>query len=255
MPSNDYIDLACIRLHPRDAGKRLGNLDELADSIREQGLLQPLVVRPIPQRDGEYELVLGRRRFAAAHIAGVERVLARVRYGLSDTAVLILQTVENWHRLELTPLEKAEAIERLREEEGMTIAEISKTTGIASSSISSYLALLTLDETSREQVRAGTLTASQAIEAVREVRKRQRKKDGSQATWQWQPEHFSDEHTLAAEAKQRCDGQGHGPRRRLGGVACGACWEQTIRQDERAVVAAMTADIHAITGATDMVAV
>lgn len=254
MPSNDYIDLACIRLHPRDAGKRLGNLDELAASIREQGLLQPLVVRPIPQRDGEYELVLGRRRFAAAHIAGVDRVLARVRYGLSDTAVLVLQTVENWHRLELTPLEKAESIEKLREE-GMTISEISKTTGIASSSISSYLTLLTLDKPSREQVRAGTLTASEAIAAVRTVRKQQRQDGGSQATWQWQPEHFSDEHPLAGAAKQRCDGQGHGPRRRLGGVACGACWEQAIRQNERAVVADMTADVHAITGATDMVGV
>ena len=89
------------------------SLNELAASIRAQGLMQPVVVRPRLQ--GGYELIAGERRWRAARIAGLERIPAVIRE-VPDEQALALALIENIQREDLNPLEEAQALERLKEE-------------------------------------------------------------------------------------------------------------------------------------------
>ncbi|MQY07239.1 ParB/RepB/Spo0J family partition protein [Actinomadura macrotermitis] len=113
MGSNAYLDASLIHPHPANVREDLGDLTELIDSIRANGLLQPLVVRPHPTRDGHFELLAGHRRHAAALQAGRhgERLPVVVRHGVNDDGRAIeVMLIENCQRRELTPMEKAEAL-------------------------------------------------------------------------------------------------------------------------------------------------
>lgn len=218
---------------PANVREQLGDLSELVASMRAHGVVQPLLVRPHPDRDDMYVIVMGHRRLEAAKLAGQQSVPVRVRYGLDRAESLELMLIENVHRRDLTPLEKAEALDELRNR-GYSNPQISERTGIPSGSISHYLTLLELDEASQERIRAGQLPATEAVSAVRQVRKQTRRKRGSKATWSWEPDHLAAAHPLAKEASQLCDQRGHTLRRRVGRTACGQCWEEVIRADERA---------------------
>jgi len=134
-------------------------LKELSASLRQSGLLQPLVVR---RMGGDaYQLIVGERRWRAARMAGIERVPVVVREA-SDAESLELALVENLLREDLNPMEEAEAYERLLAEFGWTQEELAKRVGRDRSSIANCLRLLKLPDAIQADLRSGKLTMGHA---------------------------------------------------------------------------------------------
>jgi ParB family chromosome partitioning protein len=133
-------------------------LDELAHSIREFGVLQPVVVRP----DGDsYELVMGERRLRAAAQAGLEAIPAIIR-STNDDAMLRDALLENIHRAQLNPLEEAHAYQQLLEEFGTTHEELAQRLGRSRPQVSNTIRLLNLSLPVQRRVAAGVLSAGHA---------------------------------------------------------------------------------------------
>jgi len=221
-----------IEPNPENPRRDLGDVTELADSIRAVGLLEPLVVQPHPWKPGHYELLAGERRLAACKLARVDQVPIVVRAGGMDPTVAGL--VENCHRKELTAVERAEAMGKLRDEQGWSRARIAKETGLSAGTVSRTLELLELDAGSRERVRSGLVKVGDARAAVRTSRAATRTQRGAVNRGRKvtvDPPHFSTAHRLSPVARAACREAGHKARKY--GVACGQCWETAIRQDEQ----------------------
>jgi len=150
-----------IRPNPRQprADFDAAALDELAASIRAQGILQPLLVRP--DGDGGYELVAGERRLRAAGLAGLREVPIVVRE-VSDRESLELALIENIQRDDLSPLEEAAAYQRLLDDFGHTQEEIATRVGKSRPAIANALRLLRLPEPIKRELARGRLTAGHA---------------------------------------------------------------------------------------------
>lgn len=136
-------------------------LDELAASIRENGLLQPLVVRPAPGAGDRFELVAGERRFRAVARLGWEDVPVLVREA-SDETLLVLALVENLQREALNPLEEAEGYRSLVDRFGMSQADIARAMGKDRSTVANFLRLLNLPPSVRKLVESGELSMGHA---------------------------------------------------------------------------------------------
>jgi len=136
-------------------------LDDLASSIRENGLLQPLVVRPAAGATGRYELVAGERRFRAITKLEWADVPVLVR-DADDETLLVLALVENLQREALNPLEEAEGYEALTERFGMKHADIAKAVGKDRSTVANLVRLLKLPVSIRKLVEEGGLTQGHA---------------------------------------------------------------------------------------------
>jgi ParB family chromosome partitioning protein len=136
-----------------------GELAELTASIRESGVLQPVVVRR--KGDGIYELISGERRWRAAKEAGLETIQAVIR-NCSDQESLLLALVENLQREDLNPMETARAYARMMDEFGMTQEAIAQKVGCDRSSVANFVRLLNLHPEIQELVEAGTLSAGHA---------------------------------------------------------------------------------------------
>ena len=134
-------------------------LRELADSISQHGVLQPLLVRP--QLSGGYQIVAGERRWRAARMAGLTAVPALIRE-LTDGEVMQLASIENLQREDLKPLEEAQGYQALIDEYGFTQDEISKTVGKSRPAITNALRLLNLPEDVRSMLERGEMTAGHA---------------------------------------------------------------------------------------------
>lgn len=134
-------------------------LRELADSIREHGLLQPVLVREI--LDG-WELIAGERRWRAARMAGLDRIPAVVRSEEDETRRLVLGLVENLQRQDLDPLEEARGIQRLVEEMGLTHQEVADRLGKNRVSITQSLRLLDACPALMAALESGAVTAGHA---------------------------------------------------------------------------------------------
>ncbi len=119
------------------------SLNELADSIRAQGLVQPIVVRPI--NGGRYEIIAGERRWRASKIAGLDLIPALVR-DVSDRSAIAMALIENIQRENLNPMEEANALHRLREEFTMTHQEAAEAVGRSRASVSNLLRLRNLND-------------------------------------------------------------------------------------------------------------
>lgn len=132
--------------------------DELVTSLRQVGMLQPVVVRP--SGDG-YELVMGERRWRAAKAAGFQRVPAIVR-GTADDAMLRDALLENLHRSQLNPLEEGAAYQQLLEDFGATHDQLATTLGRSRSHVTNTLRLLQLPPPVQRRVAAGVLSAGHA---------------------------------------------------------------------------------------------
>ena len=117
-------------------------LQELADSIKAQGVVQPVVVRPV---DGGYELIAGERRWRASQLAGLHEVPAVVR-DIPDQAAAAMALIENIQRENLNPLEEANALQRLIEEFGLTHQQTAESVGRSRTSVTNLLRLLELTE-------------------------------------------------------------------------------------------------------------
>jgi ParB family chromosome partitioning protein len=136
-------------------------LAELAASIRENGLLQPLVVRPIVEAPGRYELVVGERRFRAVSSLGWEDVPVVVR-DANDETMLVLALVENLQREALNPLEEAEGYAALTDKYELSHQDIAKAVGKDRSTVANVLRLLKLPPSVRKLVEDGSLTQGHA---------------------------------------------------------------------------------------------
>jgi ParB family chromosome partitioning protein len=117
-------------------------LEELADSIRSQGLVQPVVLRPV---DEGYELIAGERRWRASQIAGLQEIPAVIRE-VPDQAAAAMALIENIQREDLNPLEESQAIKRLIDEFGLTHQQAAESVGRSRASVSNLLRLLELEK-------------------------------------------------------------------------------------------------------------
>lgn len=154
------LPIAQIRPNPHQPRKEFGadELAELSESIREIGLLQPVVVRPTPEG---YELLVGERRLRAARMAGVERIPAIVR-DAEDKEALEQALVENLQRQDLRPLEEAYAFRSLLEVFELTQEEVARRVGKSRVHVTNTLRLLDLPDEVRELLERGLLSAGHA---------------------------------------------------------------------------------------------
>ncbi len=134
-------------------------LDELAESIRHQGVIQPVVVRR--QDGGDYQLIAGERRWRAAQLAGIEHIPALIR-DVPDEIAIAMALVENIQREDLNPIEEATALRRLVDEFQMTHQEAGEAVGRSRSAVSNLLRLLELSAEVRELVDARHLEMGHA---------------------------------------------------------------------------------------------
>jgi ParB family chromosome partitioning protein len=134
-------------------------LAELAQSIRENGLLQPIVVREAEK--GRYEIIAGERRWRACQLAGIKKITVIVR-SYSEQAATTASLIENIQRENLNPLEEAEAYQVLMKRFGLTQEEVSRRVGKSRPFIANMLRLLNLPPEIKEMVREGLLTAGHA---------------------------------------------------------------------------------------------
>ncbi len=135
-------------------------LEELAQSLREHGLLEPLVVRRVPGRD-TFEIIAGERRWRAAQRAGIRELLVVVR-DVSPSTAYELALIENVQREDLDPIEFAEALDRLVKEHGYTQETLARRVGKDRSTIANALRLLKLPSNVREHVISGDLSEGHA---------------------------------------------------------------------------------------------
>lgn len=133
-------------------------LEELAASISEHGVVQPVIVR---RKDGGYELVVGERRWRAAKRVGLERIPAVVK-DVSDGQMVEMALVENLQREDLNPLEEAYAYKSLVEEFGLTQEDVARRVGRSRPAVANALRLLQLSEAIRERIAAGEISAGHA---------------------------------------------------------------------------------------------
>ncbi|MBT8076797.1 MAG: ParB/RepB/Spo0J family partition protein, partial [Gammaproteobacteria bacterium] len=134
-------------------------LEELAESIRHQGVIQPVVVRA--KGDDSHELIAGERRWRAAQLAGIDKIPAIIRK-VPDEIAIAMALVENIQRENLNPIEEATALRRLVEEFQMTHQEAGEAVGRSRSAVSNLLRLLVLSEEVRELVDARHLEMGHA---------------------------------------------------------------------------------------------
>jgi len=137
------------------------DLAELVHSIREVGVLQPIVVRPLAEQPGKYELVMGERRLRATKEVGLDSIPAIVR-DTADIDMLRDALLENLHRAQLNPLEEASAYQQLLSDFGITQEELASRIGRSRPQITNTLRLLKLPESVQLRVAAGVLSAGHA---------------------------------------------------------------------------------------------
>lgn len=134
-------------------------LSELADSIRENGIIQPITVRSLD--NGGYQIVAGERRWRASRLAGLEEIPVYIKT-LDERQTMQLALVENIQRDDLTPLEEASAYQQLMDSYDLTQAEVAKIVGKSRSVVANSLRLLGLTEEVRSLIEDGTLSLSHA---------------------------------------------------------------------------------------------
>lgn len=136
-----------------------GALQELADSITQHGVLQPLLVRPLPE--GGYQLVAGERRWRASRMAGLKEVPVVIRE-LSDVETMEIAIIENLQREDLNPIEEAEGLQALIDRCGFTQEDVAVSVGKSRPAIANALRLLKLPQEVRDMTRNGEISAGHA---------------------------------------------------------------------------------------------
>lgn len=156
------IALNKIRLNPFQPRKLFSEeeIEELASSIREVGLIQPPVVRPLEEGD-EYELIAGERRFRAAQLAGLEQIYVLVRKSTDEESAKA-SLIENMQRVDLNPIEVSKALRLLADEFGYSQEELAQKVGKKRSTVTNYLRLLTLPQSIQDSVSNNAITMGHA---------------------------------------------------------------------------------------------
>ena len=145
------------RYQPRKIFNEEG-LQDLADSIRENGLIQPIVVQ---RKDDRYELICGERRWRSAQKAGLKKIAAIVREA-SSAESLQIALIENIHRQDLNPIEEAQAYQRMLDDFSLTQEDIAQRVGKKRATVANYLRLLKLSRPIQEDLIRGELTMGHA---------------------------------------------------------------------------------------------
>ncbi|PLW70905.1 ParB/RepB/Spo0J family partition protein [Pseudohalioglobus lutimaris] len=135
------------------------SLQELANSIKAQGVMQPIVVRPISDR--KYEIIAGERRWRATQLAGLDTIPAVIR-DVPDEAAIAMALIENIQREDLNPIEEAVALQRLQQEFDLTQQEVADAVGKSRSTVTNLLRLMSLQEDVRRLVEHGDLEMGHA---------------------------------------------------------------------------------------------
>lgn len=160
----ELLPLADIHPSPNNSRIDLGDLEELAATIREHGILEPLLVAP--NGDG-YELIAGHRRHQAAVMAGAAEAPCIVRRGLDDTAIAELRLIENLHRKDLAPIEEARAYKALSKLGGYKQRQLAERVGRSQAFVSKRLGLLLLTDAALAALDNGGITIEQATALAR----------------------------------------------------------------------------------------
>jgi ParB family chromosome partitioning protein len=161
--SQQRIPIEYLRPNPRNPRRNFDgdSLDELAASIKEKGIIQPILVRPLHGTPNAFEIIAGERRWRAAQRAGLHEVPA-VSFDVDDRQALELAIIENVQRADLDPLEEAAGYERLGDEFGYTQADLARIIGKSRSHLSNCLRLLKLPERAKALLREGRISAGHA---------------------------------------------------------------------------------------------
>ena len=137
-----------------------GALEELADSIRAQGIMQPIVVRPVAGND-RFEIIAGERRWRAGQMAGLTEIPVVVR-DVPDEAAIAMALIENIQRENLNPIEEAVALQRLQQEFELTQQQVARAVGKSRSTIANLLRLMKLEEEVKKMLDYGDLEMGHA---------------------------------------------------------------------------------------------
>jgi ParB family chromosome partitioning protein len=157
------LPLELIHANPEQPRKRFNqqDLDDLAESIRQRGVIQPILVRPHPARVGAYEIVAGERRWRAAHMAELRTIPALSRE-LTTLEVMEIALIENIQRADLSVLEEARAYQAMMGAFSRNADDIAKVVGKSRSHVANVIRLLRLPSEIREHLEEGRLTAGHA---------------------------------------------------------------------------------------------
>lgn len=164
-PASDTqkIAVSAIIPNPKQPRSRFSEapLDELAASIKAQGVLQPILVRPLGGETGKYEIIAGERRWRAAQKAGLTAVPAVVR-ALNDQEALVVALMENLQREDLNPMEEALGLQQLKEEFGLSQEDMAERLGKSRSAVANAIRLTGLSAAAQEDVAFGRISAGHA---------------------------------------------------------------------------------------------
>ena len=157
------VPIELIAPNPRNPRRTFGEVElaDLAQSLREHGLVQPVVVRPAPGQKGRYEIIAGERRWRAAQLAGLGEIPIILR-DVDDRVALEIAIVENVQRSDLNPIEEAMGYQRLIDDHGYTQADLGQVIGKSRSHVANTLRLLKLPSDIRDMLVDGALSAGHA---------------------------------------------------------------------------------------------
>jgi len=227
------LPLDALVHHTENVRNEVGDITELAASIRQQGLVQPIVVTEHPAKPGKYLILAGHRRAAAAASIPLAQVACLIRHDAgAPEDHIALMLVENMQRRDLSPVEKARAMKKLIDH-GMSQSEVARRIGVTPGSVNNYVMLLDLSPDELAEVEAGFIRLGDARAAIKAARAGERVQHGKPARGRpayVEPPHFSVRHPLATAAEELCD---HTLRPKVTRfvTACGQCWETVIRDD------------------------
>ncbi len=163
--SVNQIEIESIRTNPTQPRQEFNQaeLAELSESIRTKGVLQPILVRPIKKTDSgqSFEVVAGERRWRASKLAGLRTIPALIKE-LTDRETLEIAIVENIQRAQLSPIEEAQAYQRLISEFGLSQVEVAERVGKERATVANFLRLLKLPNEVIELIKAGSLSMGHA---------------------------------------------------------------------------------------------
>ncbi len=159
------IDISRIEPNPHQPRKQFGDLSDMVASIKEKGILEPILVR---SHDGKYQIIAGERRYQAAKLAGLHNVPC-IEVDVDNRGMLEISLIENLQRKDLHPFEEAEAIGRLSEQFRYTHEEIARKLGKSRTVITEVLSLCRMPEELRERCRRADITSkSMLLQIVRQ---------------------------------------------------------------------------------------
>ncbi|MDH6231355.1 ParB family chromosome partitioning protein [Mesorhizobium soli] len=161
--SDGHVPIEFVAPNPKNPRRHFGDaeLTDLAQSIREHGVVQPVVVRPTPGQTGRYEIIAGERRWRAAQRAGLAEIPVIVR-DVNDRTALELAIIENVQRTDLNPVEEALGYQQLIDDHNYTQADLGQVIGKSRSHVANTLRLLKLPDVIRDMLVEGQLSAGHA---------------------------------------------------------------------------------------------